>query len=222
MQDSLLQPPPWGSPIPWDAGAGSQVWHISCYWNHSSLFDIRVDFQSKVGIRVTSDWFLFSFFSDYRPRYEIHWLWRCKLLLSLLLRVTQESVCWSFARSAVPEDISWRNADTRVLERSTKKLDISLFSKSGYLSSLPAASSSDGSVLRYHFPHSSPPYIPIPKQVKGVCVQKRERERERYTQVQRIEWERLKKEETDVFLCASSEIMRLGHSKFLEVLGNVV
>ena len=65
------------------------------------------------------------------------------------------------------------------MERSTKKLDISLFSKSGYLSSLPAASSSDGSVLRYHFPHSSPPYIPIPKQVKGVCVQKRERERER-------------------------------------------
>ena len=52
-------------------------------------------------------------------------------------------------------------------------------------------------------------------------MQKRERERERYTQVQRIEWERLKKEETDVFLCASSEIMRLGHSKFLEVLGNV-
>ena len=65
------------------------------------------------------------------------------------------------------------------MERSTKKLDISLFSKSGCLSSLPAASSSDGNVLTYHFPYSSPPYLPIPKQVKGVCVQKRETERER-------------------------------------------
>ena len=99
--------------------------------------------------------------------------------ISLFLRVTQESICWPFARSAVPEDISWRNAHTHVFKRSTKKLAISLFSKSGYLSSLRAAASSDGSALRHHFPHSSPvlPTSLSPNKLReSVC--KRERERE--------------------------------------------